>query len=507
MKFLWLLHLLETMFDLDLFRRSTVLSSELLSTPSFEASTATHGRDITSEFSSTDWNSTGFANTDTSVVLDVYYIPGGFDVAISTLGIPSNIFLFAMMVIRELRTSSHGVFIASLALLNILHLVITLLRGVSILMGSSLGDSATCTLEVLKHHLQSSHSWAVVALSLERMLSLYQPLRSVYLCTPLISLIAISVIIVVTVSVYVSLILSEAFGHDLKILSDQSLSDPFQCHSNQAFKRFHSLFALIIPLVIILIIISLLWLKIVHRKRTIKRHHDSNCEGLEVIIERIRSNNQITKSAMSLFSHHIITALPQAITLMIQTEKSSTIPSITTPTVLTTTPLPVALVESSILGLHSSEILKSAGHATTLFTLLFSNKYYRRLLYNIACNHDVTFAAPFDRAKTEVRQRGQAKLECTLPDNRKTCTRVVGLKLSSGKSSLKLTPTKDDEDAYVDAIQIAVISGKSTKENSPTEVILTETALKLSNLGATYLNWGFHHSFWLKYCILFALAF
>ncbi|ELT99435.1 hypothetical protein CAPTEDRAFT_202948 [Capitella teleta] len=386
-----------------------------------------------------------------------HFVYGCIQLSISSFGIISNILLFIMMLTRELRLTVHGVLLGCVAAVNVMMSSTVGVYGMFLLIGRS-DDLVACVVSSVNRGLRSSLSYLICLVSLERTLQLYFPLSRHNFCSP--NKARVSAVLVVIVCLLLEIPANLKISLEASAYLDVPMGLLF-CPENSRMTSFHVVFSYAVPIINIFVNGVLLTLKLTKRNEQIKKNVRYDSDHFKVIIERIQDHNQLTSITLGLFVHFALTSIPPMVIHLLELFE----------------------IPKSTLGVQAAEILTNSGHATILATLV-SSKYFRRTFYQVLCIRDVHFVASFNRSKTEARRKAQAHLQCELPDHRKTCYRVVGLRLSSEFSSSQQAQeeTVTERDGAV-----SVISGVR-EAASPTEVILTETALKLSNLGATYLN-------------------
>jgi hypothetical protein len=360
-----------------------------------------------------------------------------------------------MMATREMRSTVHGVLLGAVGGINFLLSISFNAFGLTLLIGKSV-DIASCVVSSVVRGLQASFSYTLTLVSLERTLHLFYPLKRYSFCSPAKSRIICVAVILTCLLVELTPNLFLVFKVDLSV--PVSI---FFCPVNFGMTLFHVIFVYALPIVHLIVDCVLLVRKLSKRREQVKKNTEHDSENFKLVLERIQTHNQLTITCICLFVHFILTSLAPMVIHICS----------------------LSGIEPSELGRQTAEVLTNIGESTVLMALL-TNEYFRRTFYQVLCIRDVQFEASFGRSKTDIRRKGQERLECGLPDNRKTCYRVVGLKLSSEKSSTGQALEESNETA---AVSVAVISG-SKEASSPTEVILSETAVRLTHLGATYLN-------------------
>lgn len=244
------------------------------------------------------------------------YILGLVWIIVGMIGVTANILACMVSMSNTLRMTSHGMYMTFMCIIDIGILAVYILIGALFLNVSITQqhwqpsfDCFLCTIFILLKTLKCLSSWIVIALIVDRIMSLSFPLKRLTLCTRRAAIIGTGIVALIVSVVYVPsmiLILFRQRSEPSPLGDNVHSFSRYVCYSAYSWYRtsflLHLISAYLVPFVVIIICTSILLyiVRVRSRKANVVEMTD------QFTAVRIRANNQLSVTLMLIGLLHIV---------------------------------------------------------------------------------------------------------------------------------------------------------------------------------------------------------
>ena len=256
------------------------------------------------------------------------------------VGFFSNIFIFIMMMTKEEREVSQGVYLASLASVDIVlsfaHmfrggvLLSVRVNGIESLNGTLTTPAGICATEAIENPLITMHAWIIVALLVDSIVSVCFPVQRQMVCTVAKAVMAVIGLLCMSFAVEAYTMshlistsrqnLAEFKGLDyayknIKYAFIQHCAHASRSEAGSSAAMIDFSFTYAIPLIFVLL--ATIGLTIELKKRIDKTRTADTYDEANIVLAKICRINRLTITMVCLFAHFLILHAPKGIWVLL----------------------------------------------------------------------------------------------------------------------------------------------------------------------------------------------